>query len=94
MMSSHQNDILLFLTWDGICHVPISGVSHRKALNPYAPPSSLDDLTSLYISKNLCVAGWIRTNGFLHVKQMYLPTIRQPHKATTREFYLAQRYHS
>ena len=29
--------------------------------------------------KQLCVAGWIRTTGFLHVKQMYLPAIRQPH---------------
>ena len=47
MMSSHQNDILLLFTWDGICHVPISGASYRKALHPYADPSSLDDLTSL-----------------------------------------------
>lgn len=31
------------------------------------------------IFQTTCVAGWIRTNGFLHVKQMYLPTIRQPH---------------
>ena len=55
----------------GICHVPISGASYRQALNPYAHPSSLDDLTSLYF-KQLCVDGWTWTSDLLHVKQVSL----------------------
>ena len=64
MMSSHQNDILLFFTWDGICHVPISGASYRQALNPYTHPSSLDDSTS-FISNNFVPGGEVESPSYL-----------------------------
>ena len=52
-MSSRQNDILLLFTRDGICHVPISGASYRKALHPYAPPFIIRRLDIIIYFKQL-----------------------------------------
>lgn len=51
MLSSH-------FTQDGICHVPILGASYRQALNPYAHPSSVDDLTTFIFNQLVAVTGF------------------------------------
>lgn len=61
----------IMITVVGFFQVPLSAIFSR------AQPCGIDYVHAVIICVG--VAGWIRTNGFLHVKQMYLPTIRQPH---------------
>ena len=78
-LREHVNDVFPpFEGQDGICHVPISDASHRKALHPYTHPSSLDDLTS-FISINFVWSGGFEPPTSCMSSRYPQPSRRRPH---------------